>query len=200
MHIFIQNKEFMMVKKIGIALLCVSLGSTLYARDDISESRPFIGLEIGYSTVQGDVGGFYPGEIIKDYEGSDIEFGVRLGAQKDVWRTTLSFNYFDGDEDGKKQNYEKGLASIDYFFLNSEENNFKPFLGANVGYINYESTDDIDMSGLIYGAQAGVVLGVTDNVDLDLMYRYTLSNATQDDRDTGLDHIGGVVFGINYIY
>ncbi len=189
-----------MVKKIGMALLCVSLGSTLYARDDISESRPFIGLEIGYSTVQGDVGGFYPGEIIKDYEGSDIEFGVRLGAQKDEWRTTLSFNYFDGDEDGKKQNYEKGLASIDYFFLNSEENNFKPFLGANVGYINYESTDDIDMSGLIYGAQAGVVLGVTDNVDLDLMYRYTLSNATQDDRDTGLDHIGGVVFGINYIY
>ncbi len=189
-----------MVKKIGIALLCASLGSTLYAGDNISESRPFIGLELGYSTVQGDVGGFFPGDIIKDYEGSDIEYGIRLGAQKEEWRTTLSFNYFDGDEDGRKQNYEKGLVSFDYFFLNSEDSKFKPFLGANVGYLNYESTNDIDMSGLVYGAQTGVVFSITDSIDMDLLYRYSLSNATQDDHDAGLDHIGGVVFGLNYIY
>ena len=189
-----------MVKRIGIALLCASLGSTLYAGDNISESRPFIGLELGYSTVQGDVGGFYPGDIIKDYEGSDIEYGIRLGAQKEEWRTTISFNYFDGDEDGIKQNYEKVLASIDYFFLNSEDSKFKPFLGANVGYLNYESTSDIDMSGLVYGAQAGVVFSITDSIDMDLQYRYSLSNATQEDHDASLDHIGGVVFGVNYIY
>jgi len=189
-----------MVKKIGIALLCTALGTSLYARDDISESKPFIGLEIGYATVQGDVGGFFPGDIIRDYEGSDIEFGIRIGAQKDEWRTTLSFNYFDGEEDGKKQNYEKGLASIDYFFLSSNESSLQPFIGVNVGYINYESTNDIDMSGFIYGAQAGVVLSVTDNIDLDLQYRYSLSNATQDDHDASLDHIGSIVFGINYVY
>jgi len=190
-----------MIKKIGMVLLCTAIGTSLYARDDISESKPFIGLEIGYATVQGDVGdnGVFP-TVIRDYEGSDVEFGIRIGAQKEEWRTTLSFNYFDGDEDGKKQNYEKGLASIDYFFLSSNQSNFQPFIGANVGYVNYESTSDIDMSGFIYGAQAGIVISVTENVDLDLQYRYSLSNAADDDHDASLDHIGSIVFGVNYVY
>ena len=144
-----------MVKKIGMALLCTAaLGTTLSARDDISTSKPFIGLEIGYATVQGDIGYedfFGRPWIERDYEGSDIEYGIRIGAKKEEWRTTLSYNYFDGDEDGKKQNYGKGLASVDYFFLSSNQSNFQPFVGVNVGYINYESTNDIDMSGFIYG-------------------------------------------------
>jgi opacity protein-like surface antigen len=189
-----------MIKKIGITLLCVALGTSLYAREDISLSKPFIGLEIGYATVQGDVGGFFPGDVFRDYEGSDVEFGIRIGAKKDEWRTTLSFNYFDGEEDGKEQNYEKGLASVDYFFLNSNGSKLQPFIGVNVGYINYESTNNIDMSGFIYGAQAGIVVSITDNIDLDLQYRYSLSNATHDDRDASLDHIDSIVFGINYVY
>jgi opacity protein-like surface antigen len=191
-----------MIRKIAVALLCVTLGSTLYARDDISQSKPFIGLEIGYATVQGDVGGFFPGDIIRDYEGSDIEYGIRIGAQKEEWRTTLSFNYFDGNEDGNEQNYEKGLFSLDYLFLyaNQGKSTFQPFIGINVGYMNYESTNNIDMSGFVYGAQAGLIFSITETVDIDVMYRYSLSNATQDDRDASLDHVGSIVFGINYIY
>ena len=190
-----------MIKKVAATLLCIVLGSTLYARDDISQSSPFIGLEIGYATVQGDVGGFFPEDIIRDYEGSDIEYGVRIGAKKDEWRTTLSFNYYDGKEDGYEQNYEKGLISFDYFFLYSNEKNaFQPYLGINAGYMNYESTNDIDMSGFVYGGQVGILFSITENVDIDLMYRYSLSNATQDDRDASFDHIGSIVFGINYVY
>jgi len=191
-----------MMKKVAIVCLCTMLGSTLYARDDISESKPFIGVELGYATIQGDVGGFFPGDIIHDYEGSDIEYGIRIGAKKDEWRTTISFNYYDSSSDGYDQNYEKGLLSLDYFFLYSkkEKNAFQPFIGLNVGYVNYESTNNIDMNGFVYGAQAGVLFSVTENIDLDLMYRYSLSNATQDDRDAALDHIGSIVFGINYVY
>jgi len=191
-----------MIKKITVMLLCALLGDTLYARDDISQSSPFIGLEVGYATVQGDVGGFFPGEIIRDYEGSDIEYGIRIGAQKDEWRTTLSFNYFDGEENGYEQNYEKGLLSIDYLFLysNQEKSTFQSFIGINAGYMNYESTNDIDMSGFVYGAQIGAILSITENINVDIMYRYSLSSATQDDRDASLDHIGNIVFGINYIY
>ena len=196
-----------MVKKLAIALLCATLGTTLYARDDISQSKPFIGLEIGYATVQGDVGAI---GIIRDYEGSDIEYGIRIGAKKEEWRTTLSFNYFDSVDD-YAQNYEKYLASFDYFFLASNKSNFQPYLGVNVGYINYESDSyldshldeqDIDMSGFIYGAQVGVLFSVTENIDLDIMYRYSISNATMDSHDDtpALDHIGSIVFGINYIY
>ena len=189
-----------MVKKLAVAVLCTALGTTLYARDDISKSQGFVGLEIGYATVQGDVGGFFPNTIIRDYEGSDIEYGIRLGAQKQDWRSTLSFNYFDSVEDDVVQNYEKFLASFDYFVLNGNESALKPYLGVNVGYINYESDNNIDMSGFIYGAQAGIVFSVAENVDLDLMYRYSLSTATQDDRDASLDHIGSIVFGFNYVF
>ena len=35
-----------MIKKLGIALLCTALGTTLYAREDISTSKLFIGLEL----------------------------------------------------------------------------------------------------------------------------------------------------------
>jgi len=189
-----------MMKKMAIALLCTVLGTTLYAREDISVSKPFIGLEIGYATVQGDVGGFFPGDVVRDYEGSDIEYGIRLGAQKEDWRTTLTFNYFDGTNDGYEQNYEKGLVSFDYFVINDKESGLKPYIGLNVGYANYESTNDIDMSGFVYGVQAGIVLNVAEKIDLDLMYRYTLSNATQEDHDASLDHIGSIVFGVNYIF
>jgi len=191
----------MMVKKLAVALLCTALGTTLYARDDISESKPFIGLEIGYATVQGDVWNVL--NIVHDYEGSDIEYGIRLGAKKEEWRTTLSFNYFDSvsDED-YAQNYEKYLVSFDYFFLASNKSNFQPYLGVNAGYINYESDNDIDLSGFLYGAQAGVLFSVADNIDIDIMYRYSISNATMESHDDSpaLDHIGSIVFGINYVY
>ena len=58
-----------MYKKLTATFLCATiLGSGLYA-----ENKPFVGLEIGYATVQGDVGGgFFSGDVIRDYEGSDI--------------------------------------------------------------------------------------------------------------------------------
>lgn len=56
------------------------------------------------------------------------------------------------------------------------------------------------MSGFVYGGQIGVLFSVAENIDVDLMYRYSLSNATQEDRDAELDHIGSIVFGINYVY
>ena len=124
------------------------------------------------------------------------------------WTGNHWINYDKGkageceEEDGRHQNYEKGLASLDYFFLfsHTEKNNFQPFIGINVGYANYESTGDIDMSGFVYGGQIGVLFSVAENIDVDLMYRYSLSNATQEDRDAELDHIGSIVFGINYVY
>ncbi|MDQ7047888.1 MAG: hypothetical protein Q9M39_09915 [Sulfurovum sp.] len=184
-----------MVKKIATGLLAVALTSSLYA-----ENKSFIGMELGYAFVQGDVGGFFPGDVIRDHKGSDIEYGVRMGAQNEEWRTTLSYNYFDAEENGIVQNYEKGLVALDYFYLFENKMDFQPFIGASVGYINYESTNNIDMSGLIYGLETGIVFSVTDAIDIDLLYRYSLANAAQDDRDASLDHVSSVVFGMNYTF
>ena len=182
-----------MVKKVAIAFLCVVLGSTLYARDDISKSDTFIGLEVGYAEVQGDIGYTHNGiEIIEsnfvgDY---DVEFGLRIGAQKDQWRTTFIFDYYDSEDND--QNIEKGYLTIDYYIL-EKESAFRPYFGLHVGYANYESTL-VEDDGFLYGAQAGVVLDVAEMINFDLGYRYSLSGADQ------FDHIGSIVFGINYIF
>ncbi len=186
-----------MVKKIAVALLCTALSSSLYA-GEFSSARGFVGLEVGAATIDADANNaFYRDQ---NHRGSDVEYGFRLGAQSDEWRTMFVFNYFDSS--GDNQNYEKGLLSLDYFLTSSDISDnvsFKPYIGVNIGYMNYESDRtlhmfSIDESGLLYGAQAGFVLGVTESIDLDLLYRYSLTDAKN------TDHIGSFVFGINYFY
>ncbi len=176
-----------MIKKIAGVLLCTTLGSSLYA-ENMTTGKGFLGLEIGYATVQGDIGGFFS-EL--DHKGDAVEYGLRVGAQTSEWRTTLAFDYFDSNSDD--QNVEKGYLMLDYFFLQDEKSVFRPFIGLNVGYANYESTY-VDESGFLYGGQAGFVVNVAESIDLDLSYRYSLSNAD------ALDHVGSVVFGMNYLY
>ncbi len=171
-----------MVKKIGMVLLCTTLGSSVYARD-ISESQKFIGVEVSITEVQGE----QPSDT-----SDDVSYGVRVGAQNEQWRTMFTLNYFDSGE----HNVEKLFLSVDYFFLKTnmmDNYTLQPYLGLNVGYMNFESKD-VDESGFLYGMQGGVVLEVTEDVGFDVGYRYSLSSSD------ALDHTGDVVFGINYQY
>ena len=186
-----------MVKKIAIGLLCTALGSSLYA-GEFSNTQGFIGVEVGAATVQGDIfrpmlgGDFY---LDKDHDGDAVEYGIRLGAQSDEWRTTILYDYYDSGR-SDDQNIEKGFLLLDYFFYNGDAGNeyaFRPFIGVNVGYINYESTL-IDEDGFVYGAQAGFAVNVAESIDLDLSYRYSLSDCDP------VDHMGSIVFGVNYLY
>lgn len=190
MHAFnTKTRGLIMVKKIAMTLLCTVLGSSVYA-GNFSTAKGFIGLEVGAATVQGDKAPDFFNDNF-DYEGDAIEYGVRIGAQTHEWRTTLAFDYYDSSDDD--QNVEKGYLMFDYFFLADEEAAFKPFIGANIGYANYESTD-IEGSGFIYGGQVGFAYNVAESLDLDLSYRYSLSDAD------ALDHVSSIVFGFNYLY
>ena len=171
-----------MVKKITIALLCVVLGTTVYARN-ISESQKFIGVEVSITEVQGE----QPSD-----KSDDVSYGIRVGAQNEQWRTMFTLNYFDSDE----HNVEKLFLSVDYFFLKSnmvENYAIQPYLGVNLGYMNFESTG-VDADGFLYGFQGGLILDVTEEISFDVGYRYSLSSADE------LDHTGDVVFGLNYQY
>jgi len=182
-----------MMKKLAVTLLCMTLGSTLYASEDIFTSKTFIGLEVGYAEVQGAVGHMDDDTVVIDpnFVGDyDVEFGFRIGAQNDQWRTTFIFDYYDSSDND--QNIEKGYLTLDYFIL-EKESAVRPYIGVNVGYANYESSY-VEDSGILYGAQAGIVLEVAEMINMDLGYRYSLS-----DIDT-LDHIGSVVFGVHYIF
>ena len=183
-----------MMKKMIVALLCMACWSNVDAQENntIFSSTTFIGLEVGYSEVQGDIGYLSHGiEVIRpNYEGDNVEFGFRIGAQNEEWRTTFIFDYYDSSDDD--QNIEKGYLTLDYFLL-KEESALRPYIGINVGYANYESTY-VDDSGLLYGAQAGVIMAIGEALNVDLGYRYSLSDAG------ALDHTGSIMLGINYLF
>ena len=175
-----------MIKTVKIAFLYIFISSGIHADNDMSISKGFLGLEVGASMMQGDT------FSEPRHEGTAADFGVRLGAQSDEYRATFAFNYMNSDDDD--QNIEKLSLSVDYFF--AEKNldlMVKPFIGANVGYANYESTG-IDVSDFVYGGQVGVMFPITREIDLDLSYRYSLSNSD------ALNSTGSLTFGFNYLY
>ena len=174
-----------MVRKVAAVLLSTMIGSSLYAGNYDTNTKGFLGLEVGAATVDGD-------RLDGKHKGDAVEYGLRFGAQSNEWRATFAFDYFNSDSDDQK--VEKGYLMVDYFFLQSDsELKVRPFIGANVGLINYESTQ-VDATDFIYGGQAGVVVGVGENVDLDLSYRYSLSGSDN------VNDLGSIVFGFNYLY
>jgi len=181
-----------MMKKIAVACLGIVLGSSLNAAEG-SSVKPFLGLEGGYSQVQGAILPVSNGTYSQK-TGEDGIYGLRIGAQDEEWRAALIFNSYDNTE--TDQNVEQFLLAVDYMFLGgqySATTTFAPYIGLNVGYANYESTF-VESDGLIYGAQAGFVVSATENIDLDLGYRYSLSDTEE------LDHIGSFIFAVNYLY
>ena len=183
------------MKRIIAIVLGVLLGSALYA-ENYSEGKKFLGIEIGAAQLQG---GVYldlldPYSYDQFYEGSDITYGLRFGAQNDKYRTMILFNYYDNtDED---QNLQMGLVTIDYFVVSEDmaSMTIKPFIGINVGYMQYESTL-VEDSDFVYGGQAGLVANISDKIDIDLSYRYSLSWESE-----AMDHFGAAMLGVNYLY
>jgi hypothetical protein len=165
------------------------MASTVVASESFSSDK-FIGVEVGSTQLQGDIGGIL---AVADNKVTGIEYGLKIGAQKNIWRTTLSLDFFDKED----QNTEKFIGTFDYFFLQNDDMKKRmtidPYFGINVGYVNYESTG-IDESGVLYGGQAGIVVHMVDSLDVDLSYRYSLSSLDS------LDHSGSVTLGLNYFY
>jgi len=183
------------MKKIIVGTLSIiSLANILQAGTLSDGSVGFIGLEVGNTQLRSArYMNIYDGDTYNPfYEGSGVDFGLKLGAQNAEWRTTLALNYYDNEDED--QNYEKASIMIDYFLINSETSgmDIKPYIGATLGYMGYESTF-IDESDFVYGGQAGIVLN-TAMIDFDLSYRYSLYNGVQ------ADTMGTIMFGANYLF
>jgi opacity protein-like surface antigen len=185
----------MVMKRFAVAVLGLLIGSSLYA-ENYSEGKKFLGLEVGAAQIQG---GIYldildPLSYDQFYEGSGVTYGLRFGAQNDKYRTMILFDYYDNvDED---QNLQMGLVTIDYYVLSQDAASvtIKPFIGINVGYMQYESTF-VEDTDFVYGGQAGLVASISENIDIDFSYRYSLTWET----DT-MDHFGAAMLGLNYLY
>jgi len=168
-------------------VLAALLATGTYA-GNFTTSQTFIGLDLGYSQVKGYIN---DNNTIRYEDDSDIQYGLRIGAQNDEWRTTFIFGYYDNSD--TNQNVEEYLLTVDYF-LTDKTTTLRPYIGANVGYANYESDFIADEGGVIYGAQIGFTVDVDEHFNVDLAYRYSVTDYDE------LDHIGGVMFGVNYLF
>jgi opacity protein-like surface antigen len=174
-----------MLKKVVMSgLLAMGVAGSLYAEEGgLPSSEKIIGIEVGGGKIQADtiLGGY-------DYTGNDVTYGVRLGAQNTEWRTLLIFDYYDNSDDDQK--YFKGLASFDYLLTDTE---VKPYIGLNLGYIDYTS-ESYDDSGFLYGGQVGLMYRIAENIQIDVTYRYSFVEADH------INHTEDIVFGVNYIF
>jgi hypothetical protein len=178
-----------MLKKILIPFVVLSL-SAVNAGDYEMEANPskvFIGVQVGNAWVQG------THESDQNYKTNGLSYGLRLGAQNSEWRTMLTFDRFKNDE----ASYERGEIHADYLLhvmSGAESMGIIPFIGVNGGYANYEAKGGINENGFTYGAEAGVIVDLTENIDVDVMYQYTIGYAD------AFDHVGNLKVGINYKY
>lgn len=178
-----------MIQTVKIALLSTIIGASLYAGNYDSETKGFIGLELGYATVDGQK--IFDDGLTNFTKGEDVEYGLRIGAQNNEWRATFAFDYYDNvDSD---QNVEKALVMADYFFVKNPDATIRPFIGANFGAVNYESTL-VDVTDFIYGGQAGVIIKAGESLDVDLSYRYSIAGSEE------LNDLSSLILGLNYLY
>ena len=209
-----------MVKKIATGILAVALTGSLYA-ENYSEGKKFIGVELGSTKLDSSARLYSDDGTFTELAGksnSNIEYGFRIGAQDEEWRTTLLYTYYNNEDSGLEETTHKGSISLDYFIWSTDAGgmNIKPFIGGHVGYMSYELSGDTglglreifaDDANVFYGGQAGVALAIGEVVELDLSYRYSLTNLNDMPIDlvgghmeSSLDNIGSIVFGLNYFY
>ena len=156
------------------------------AKDSFSSER-LLGIEVGYAGLE------TKDAIGLDESSKSVEFGFRIGAQNQDWRTTLIGNM--SSSDGHK--IQKAMISFDKFVWQSlyKKDNiiFKPYLNGHLGYLKH-TVDNISEKGMLYGGGAGLVWNVLNEVDFDLGYRYSFTELDN------LDSLSTVTLGVNYIY
>jgi len=127
---------------------------------------------------------------------SGLSFGLRFGAQNTEWRTMAILESFSSSDD--YNNYVRALLQLDYYFLGMDNlmidsYAIRPYAGLNAGGISLDTQSD-NVKTLTYGAQVGATMNITNQVDLDVGYRYNLSASDR------IDHTSGLSVGVHYKY
>ena len=158
-----------------------SLTFTLLFSQNVEEF-PFIGVTVGVHTID-----IKP--IAADPSSPDeTTIGIRFGKQNLDWRTMFTL---EGNNDYQSFSLEIDRILLDQLFGMPE---FRPYLGATVGYLHYDN-DPIDDDSLYYGGNFGFLVYVTDDIDADISYHYY---KVQDMEP--LDSMQGGTLGIHYFY
>ncbi len=185
-----------------IIMLCIS---SIYAEE--IEQFPFIGVTVSTHTI--DI------QNVKSYSNDETIAGIRYGQQTLKWRTMFTYEF-------EQNGYKSFTVEIDKILRDEIYGitKIRPYLGVSLGMIDYvndnlyyednatkntnndvENPDhkddggDVDTSGYFYGLNLGLIIYVTDSIDMDIGYHY------YDVQDfEGLNKIQGLTFSLHYFY
>lgn len=141
--------------------------------------------------------GFYMGVDIgnTEYNFKASAFGISAENEDDGGSQTFKAGYFIDKNNRASAFYQNvnvdngdgEMYGVGYDYLIGN-NAFKPFVGALLGYGSSESDDGIiDLSGSVYGAQAGVNYTFNENFSVEAGYRYLISDMDDTVRVSGVD-------------
>ena len=162
------------MKKIVLAVLLTGCG--LMGAENVS----FIGASIGNTELKTsvDVGNF-------ESKNDDTHYTATLGQYVgENGRVALSYTYVEPT--GNIQNSDGVSLGFD-FVIPVIENTFLLYAGPIIGYTRFEKESaglDLDLSGMHYGAQAGGIVRIVNNIEIEGGYRYLV--------ETGSDTVLGV--------
>lgn len=163
-----------------LMVLFFLLHTSLFAKD--AEQFPFIGIMLSGDDLDVNT-------LTDTYSLNKNGFGIRYGRQTLDWRTVFTIS---GNNDFQSAAIEVDKILLDEMFSMPE---FRPYLGASLGYLHYEDISELGNDGYYYGGDFGFLIYASDTVDLDLSYHYY--KVAQLDP---LDSMQGFSLCIHYFY
>jgi len=147
---------------------------------------PFIGFEVSpFTSITAD-----------DFGDNKMSYGLRFGAQNTEWRTMAILEKMGANS--KNNDYIRGLLQLDYYFFGMDNLMLdtyavRPYVGLNGGVASVD-TGSQNVKTLTYGAEAGATMNLSNQIDLDVSYRYNLHSSEY------VDSIGTATVGLHYKY
>ncbi len=180
----------------GAVMLPIAMSAQAADIDDpvVDESAPadpapadpsLIGLYL-----RGDVGW----SILDVQGGSDDDnfvIGGGIGYQfSDLFRVDVTADFSGEYEVAPGAEISTATVLGNLYFDWANDTMFTPYVGGGIGYGFVDGSGAaVDDDGLAYGAAAGVAVGLTDNLDVDVGYRFRTISISGDDTQ---EHQGAV--------
>lgn len=156
------------MKKIVLAAL---LASGLMA----AGNQDYVGISAGEATTS--LTASVPGFAISA-DDTQTAYNLTLGHYYgDTGRVSATYTRVDYDVE------PVDALSLSYDFILPIDKTFSVYVGPSIGYTWYKDSL-VDLSGFHYGAQAGVIVKIVNNIEIEAGYRYIL--------ETGSDTVSNV--------
>lgn len=170
-------------------LVTIMLASGLMAAD----SGLYVGIDAGNTAMDVTVtNGAATSKQSSDGASQTLKIGYYFDQNN---RAAIGYQHINTSGGNSASAY---LIGYDYLI---GESDFKPFVGAIVGYSKY-SQSNLTLNGALFGAQAGLNYGFTNNFSVEAGYRYMASNAdgqfTSSTSKAEVDAIKNWFIGANY--